>query len=550
MDDDNAARMQAQLQALRDSYAAQLPEKIQQIWETWSALQNGWSDEYLLALHRMAHGLTGSGATFGFTRLSVAARTLEIFLKGLIAESKVPLALTHCGEIERYLNALHNASLKADEESLPPGKSARTKQICDATNRQVFLVEDNRQLAESLALQIGYFSFNVSIFATLGEACQAIRQAAPAALILDIPFPDGVQDGAHLLGEISQQRGHVIPTFYISAHHELEYRLQAVRAGGCAYFTKPLDFDGLIDKLEEVTSCECEEPYRILIIDDSRSLTDEYAAILNGAGMATECVSNPLEVMEPLQAFKPDLILMDVYMPQCSGLELAMVIRQQERFVSIPIVFLSAESDMEKQLEAMSLGGDDFLTKPIQPEHLVSSVTTRVQRARVLRALMVRDGLTGLFNHTSIKEQLNIQLARVKRLGGKLAFAMLDIDHFKSVNDSYGHPTGDRVIHSLSRLLQQRLRTSDVIGRYGGEEFAVIFNDTDGTTAVKVLDDIRHDFSLINHFHEKGEFSVTVSAGVADFPAIDDPAALNEAADKALYEAKHGGRNRVVLSHT
>jgi diguanylate cyclase (GGDEF)-like protein len=170
-----------------------------------------------------------------------------------------------------------------------------------------------------------------------------------------------------------------------------------------------------------------------------------------------------------------------------------------------------------------------------------------VRRSRVLRSFMVRDSLTGLLNHTTIKAQLDVQLARVKRLGGKLAFAMLDIDHFKSVNDTYGHPTGDRVIRSLSRLLQQRLRTSDVVGRYGGEEFAVIFNDTDGATAVKVLDEIRHDFGLIRHRHEKGEFSVTISAGVSGFPAIDDPAVMNEAADKALYEAKHGGRNRVVL---
>lgn len=143
MDDNKAAQIQAQLQALREDYAAQLPDKIQQIWETWAALQNGWSDENLLTLHRMAHGLTGSGATFGFTRLSMAARTLEILLKGLIAESKIPLASTHCDEIERYLNALHSASPRADEESRIPSKSAPTRQVCDATNRRrVFLIDE------------------------------------------------------------------------------------------------------------------------------------------------------------------------------------------------------------------------------------------------------------------------------------------------------------------------------------------------------------------------------------------------------------------------
>lgn len=546
MDEDKAAKMQAQLQAMREAYTSQLPGKIRQVEETWAALQREWNDETFQTMHRMVHSLTGSGATFGFATLSEAARTLEMLIKGLLAEGKTPLSPEHCDEVAVCLKALGDASRNADgkeqEQATPKSR------LCDADNRLIFLVDDDVALAENFGLQIGYFGYTIRTFSTLGEAFRTIIQTPPAALVLDIDFPEDSLGGFSLLEQIKREIGYVLPTIFISVHGELEFRLKAVRAGGCAYFNKPLDVSALIDKLEDVTSCKLEEPYRILIVDDSRALAEYYATILNGAGMETQVVIEPLTVMEPLLEFMPDLILMDVYMPECSGLELAKVIRQQERFVSIPIVFLSAETDMEKQLDAMSLGGDDFLTKPIQPGHLVSSITTRVRRSRVLRSFMVRDSLTGLLNHTTIKAQLDIQLARVKRLGGKLAFAMLDIDHFKSVNDTYGHPTGDRVIRSLSRLLQQRLRTSDVVGRYGGEEFAVIFNDTDGATAVKVLDEIRHDFGLIRHRHEKGEFSVTISAGVSGFPAIDDAAAMNEAADKALYVAKHGGRNRVVLS--
>jgi CheY-like chemotaxis protein len=155
-------------------------------------------------------------------------------------------------------------------------------------------------------------------------------------------------------------------------------------------------------------------------------------------------------------------------MVACDGFELATVIRQQEEFVGISIVFLSAESNIGRQLFALRLGGDDFLIKPIEPDHLVSVVTSRVERSRVLRSFMVRDSLTGLLNHTAIKEQLEIQLARTRRLNGKLSFAMLDIDHFKTVNDTYGHSVGDRVLKSLSRLLQQRLRETDIVGRAGG----------------------------------------------------------------------------------
>ncbi len=548
MDEDKAAQLQAQLRVMREAYAAQLPEKIAQIGENWSGLQQDWNPEQFAALHRKVHGLAGSGTTFGFSHLSEAARALEILLKGLIAEGKTPLSRQQCDDVERYLDALRKASFETDETVALPGISGTAAGHQESDRRRIFLVDDDRQLADNLALQIGYFGYEVSVFATLDEARQAIRREAPAVLLLDISFPEDDLGGIRLRKELAELGGAAIPTVFISVRPALEYRLQAVRAGGSAYFTKPVDVAGLIDKLEEITSTKGEEPYRILIVDDSLSLAEYYATVLENAGMETEIVSDPMAVLEPLVEFMPDLILMDIYMPQCSGLDLAKVIRQQERFVSVPIVFLSTESDMDKRLDAMSLGGDDFLAKPIQPEHLVSSMATRVRRSRVLRSFMVRDSLTGLLNHTTLKAQLETQMAHIKRNGGTLAFAMLDIDHFKLVNDTYGHPTGDRVIRSLSRLLHQRLRSSDVVGRYGGEEFAVIFNNTDGATAARVLDTIRRDFSLISHRCEKGEFSVTISAGVADSTRFDDPGTLNEAADRALYEAKRRGRDRVVLS--
>ncbi|MFT6914365.1 MAG: PleD family two-component response regulator [Motiliproteus sp.] len=161
-------------------------------------------------------------------------------------------------------------------------------------------------------------------------------------------------------------------------------------------------------------------------------------------------------------------------MPECDGMELSKIIRQIGAYISVPIVFLSSEEDQEKQLLAMSLDGDDFLSKPIKPWHLVSAVASRAKRARTMRALAEKDSLTGLFNHTKIKERLQAELSRAKRNHEPLAYAMLDIDNFKHVNDTYGHPAGDRVLKSIAIMLKQRLRKYDVIGCYGGEEFVVI----------------------------------------------------------------------------
>ncbi len=196
----------------------------------------------------------------------------------------------------------------------------------------------------------------------------------------------------------------------------------------------------------------------------------------------------------------------------------------------------------------MRIGADEFLTKPISPERLVSAVSIRAERFRRLRSMMLRDSLTGLLNHTTTKEQLSIELSRMRRSGLSLAFALIDLDHFKSVNDTYGHPIGDQVLKTMSNMLKQRLRMTDIIGRYGGEEFAVALPDVSPSNAMVVLDKVREAFAQIQQIHSGGEFTVTLSCGVAMFPDFDDVPSLTEAADQALYEAKSKGRNRVVLA--
>jgi len=544
-----AAELQEKMRELGLDYAAQLPEKIRQIEEACADYQSRRDEETLHALHRMVHSLTGSGATFGFAELSQVARVLEEYLKGIVNQGS-PANDVQLTQIQRQIMVVRQATANADAIQAAPADimvaTSTTAKPVDSKN--IILVEDEPELARELALQLSYFGYEVRVFNQLDAFLQAMKTTRNALVVMDISFPEDGMGGVNAMRDVQPGRDVPVPVLYLSALDDMTARLAAVRTGGLAYFTKPVNIGDLVDKLDELTSTIPPEPYRVLIVDDSISLAKYYATVLEQVGMTVKVLNNPMEVMGPLQEFGPDLILMDVYMPECSGMELAGVVRQLEAFVSIPIVYLSAENDLDKQMSAMSLGGDDFLTKPIKPEHLVSSITSRIQRSRLLRSFMVRDSLTGLLNHTTIRDQLEREVARAKRQKTPLAYAMIDIDQFKQVNDTYGHPVGDRVIKSLSRLLKQRLRETDVVGRYGGEEFAVIMSNTDGQAAMKVMDEIRDAFSQLIHLADGKEFSATFSCGIAEAALFRDAIKLGDSADKALYEAKHAGRNRVELA--
>ena len=346
----------------------------------------------------------------------------------------------------------------------------------ERSKQLIYLIKEDTNLAEDLASQIGYFGYQTKIFANLIEANRHIHQEPPTAIILESVFEEEELSDLRINLPQKSSKHASTPIIFISDTDEINHRLDAVRAGGEAYFTKPIEIVNLIDALDRSINFHNNQPYRVLLVEDSQFQATYYAKILESVGMKTRIKTNPLEIIQILNEFNPDLILLDMYMPSCSGLELAKVIRQMEKFVSIPIVFLSAETDKDKQLHAMSHGGDDFLAKPIKPEHLISAVSSRVARYQKIRSMMVRDGLTGLFNHTSIKQQLEHEIARAgRKKHSTVSFAMLDLDHFKKINDTYGHLTGDQVLKSLARFLLQRLRQTDIIGRYGGEEFAIIF---------------------------------------------------------------------------
>ena len=300
--------------------------------------------------------------------------------------------------------------------------------------------------------------------------------------------------------------------------------------------------------IDELTAPSTEEPLRVLVVDDEPEAAAYHALLLEEAGMTAQQVHHPADALTALERYSPDLLLVDVYMPVCSGEELATIIRQQPEHLGLPIIYLSSETDSQKQISAMAAGVEAFITKPVQPDELVSAVRLRAERLRLLRSLMTRDSMTGLYNHSTTTELINKTLIQAYRDSSKHAMAMIDIDHFKQVNDTHGHLAGDQVIITLARLLKSRLRLSDIIGRYGGEEFVVLFKSIDAEKASALIDSLRKDFSQVDFHAGDVRFRCTFSAGVSSFPESPSTESLRLSADQALYRAKQHGRNRVMIN--
>ena len=542
--DDTASDLSATLAVLRDGYAASLPAKLDELEAHYRALRAGAGEQSLALLHAAAHKLAGSGGTFGFDALGIAARRLEQTLQGWMTAAHVPDAT----ELASFESILAEMRVQSERHSVADMVVKRQPVLLPSDGSLlVGVVEDDAELACELETVLTGFGYRSQIYASLNAARAAESGDRPDVWVLDLGLPEGSLAGAEFAVIIKDSPASP-PVAFISARGDFQARLAAARAGGSGYFIKPLDITSLVDWIDRATHRRADSPYSVLILDDDGELAGYHATLLRAAGMLVTLEQNPHHVMEALSIATPDLILMDLHMPDCSGLEVAAVIRQQELYLGLPIVYLSSETDVGQQQAAMQVGADDFLMKPISPECLVATVRQRAERARRLNLLMSSDSLTGLLKHVKLKEQLEIELVRARRSQTSLAFVMFDMDHFKHINDSYGHLSGDRVIKSLAHLLKQRLRRSDSIGRYGGEEFAAILPDCGPAEARAVVDDIRQRFAELRFGQSGAEFSVTLSAGIAAFPDIDDAEAVIRAADKALYAAKQGGRNRVCLA--
>ncbi|MDT8991876.1 diguanylate cyclase [Curvibacter sp. APW13] len=411
--------------------------------------------------------------------------------------------------------------------------------------RGIGLVTDQAEHWSELIRQLRYFNIPTMVQAL---AQQLVGQHEATTVLVDHRgrSPSEVAQTVRML------RGHLAASCLIACEVPPDFDSQkSVLAAGCDYcFVAGTAHSVLIDRIMRVSEVRDEDPYRVLVVEDSRTAAAMIQRTLSEASMQATVIHDPRQVLDALQRVTPDLVLMDMHMPGCNGVEVTRVLRQHPEFLSTPVVYLSGDSDIALQVDALRLGGDHFLTKPFNPVILNAVIKSKIERYRALRKHMVCDSLTGLLNHTTCKQRLDGLAASAVRGGAGFCVAMVDIDHFKRVNDSYGHPAGDQVIRSMAWLVKQRLRTTDVVGRYGGEEFVLMLPDSTEVQVAQLLNAIREDFACIVHEAGEKRFQCSFSAGVAQWQTGDSADAVLACADERLYQAKTAGRNRVAVSPT
>lgn len=483
-----------------------------------------------------AHSLAGALGTFGFPQGSQLARKIEQLL-----QSDRELGEQELGYLQNLVTTLQR------EVALPPGKPDPIPSPCLDERPVIVIVDSDRASTLVLTEEAENWGLRVVFFANLPSAREYLKLNSPALVLLDLTVSADRQEGIALIADLNQRQPS-IPVFVFSAHNDLDDRLEVARQGGRAFLHKsstPAQVMAAITRtLHQGNAGEA----KVLAVDDDPQILATLRTLLEPWGLHITTLEDPQRFWDTLEATTPDLLLLDIRMPGLSGVDLCRVVRNDSRWSDLPVIFLTAHSDGETVNQVFAVGADDFVSKPIVGPELITRIVNRLDRTRMLRCLAETDSLTGVANRYKATQVLDKLLSLARRQQQTLSLAVLDLDHFKQVNDLHGHATGDLVLRQVGQMLQRTFRGEDVVARWGGEEFVV------GLYGMKREQGVQRLTQWLQQLHDhifvstdQSQFQITCSVGIAEYPRDGaDLQSLHRAADGALYQAKAAGRNRVL----
>jgi len=445
---------------------------------------------------------------------------------------------------------------------------------------RVLVVDDEPMNVRVMAVHLEAKGYEVLKAYNGEEALRITREAKPDLILLDIIMPgmDGYEVTARLRKDPETT---IIPIVLVTGLQGTEDKVKGLNAGADDFLIKPVKQAELLARVrsllklkrlhEEVMAKSNLPPHLItgsddsrqgksiiLIVEDDERAAKNYGLILGTAGYDIITAATEKEAEEILNEAVPDLILLDIMLPDKSGLELLALLRGESGFENIPIIIISSIDDLETKVKGIDTGADDYLVKPVNALELIARVKSNLKKYEIQQRLKknvdqlfvqsITDQLTGLCNRHYLQTVIEREIAAAKRYGSGFSLLLFDIDHFKSVNDTYGHLAGDSVLRELGRIVKDDSRTSDVVARYGGEEFVVLLPNTAKEAAVAVAEKLRKTVADFGFANVEGR-AITISIGVTEGLAADDRMeSVVKRADEVLYRAKQKGRNRAEVA--
>lgn len=425
----------------------------------------------------------------------------------------------------------------------------------------VALYSNDIATIETVVRSLDYNLFCLQVTGNAAALARAITVTPPDILILDFPgSQDGMKKITGLLENVSPA-----PPLIIVTENDVGDHCPALPAS--RILGKPVDpvelvaaINGLVAGLHNSWTCLEKPPGMpgqkplVLVVEDSPFQLKLLLRYLEGLDVEIITATDGHEALKLALERVPDLVLLDLVLPGMYGLEVCRRIKSTPATSGVPVIIITTLNDQEDKLNSLRHGADDFIVKPVDRRELLLKAGNILKRKKQMASLASeanRDPLTGLYNRRYLEYALNKELGDAAIEGNSLSVIMLDVDFFKHYNDTNGHPAGDEVLKTIGKILAATLRSSDIITRYGGEEFLVILPGTGVDGLVKVLENTRRAVEEYPFPHRERQpgGKLTVSLGGACFPVhAGDAAKLVELADRALYRAKRAGRNRWRLA--
>jgi PleD family two-component response regulator/EAL domain-containing protein (putative c-di-GMP-specific phosphodiesterase class I) len=526
----------------RATFLQQLPKRLAAIEEIWTKLEHGpWERDKLNALYHRIREISEASKQHSMFQLNESVFSLEVYLSSFV-DSDISPGASQISAIDGLVRALKTSV------AIPAAAASSDTAEATAETSGIFVLAEDTEPFTGVMAALGDLGCQVERFDDADSLLTRLEASPPRVIVADTAKLPGITP---LSNELVRLRSHAsvnIPLMFISRSTTLQLRVDAIRAGGDGYLVTPVEAEAVAKQIHAMAMPEPQAPARVLIVEDDPTQADFAGSILRKAGIEVLQVTDPVRVLDSLAGFKPDLILMDIYMPEVNGIELTTIIRDHQEFVTTPIVFLSGEQNADKQLDALSVGGDDFVAKPIRPKHLLSVVQTRIRRARQIREATGQppkhDRVTGLFSRQHLIDRIATTLDDTAR-SAPAGLLFIEPDDSQALARKLGVGGVDHLMSLIGETIAAHLGATDVAARLDDSAFGVLARRERKEELTTLAE---HLVQQLANSGSDGDVSGNVSVGLCMMDdRHDDANGIIRRAAIACEKARAHGGHRVHL---